>query len=139
MLQQYLRSRELEQNNADVNVFSSSHCRRYLLTDAHALECRAPNTTPWDLASWNCLTCLFPPILGHFIFRACTTQVEVPKGNVALLKDGRGGFEFAGPGLHLIKDPFYSVESRTVSISQAAIQHGDRGLVCIHPVRHTYH
>lgn len=50
---------------------------------------------------------------------------EVPAGNVTLVEDGRGAYEFRSQGVHLICDPFYSVKG-TESFGNNTIVHGDR-------------
>eukprot|EP01051_Picozoa_sp_SAG22_P022288 SAG22_NODE_5284_length_1046_cov_1.050686_1_plen_99_part_10 len=44
---------------------------------------------------------------------------------------GRGGFEFRSEGVHLINDPFYSVDHNSAPYGTGTFIHGDRTLVVV--------
>jgi regulator of protease activity HflC (stomatin/prohibitin superfamily) len=58
-------------------------------------------------------------------------KFEVPSGSIRCIEDGRGNFEFCGPGLHQILDPVTRIVGGNHSIASGTIVHGDRTLVVV--------
>jgi len=55
---------------------------------------------------------------------------EVDAAALKLISDGRGAFSFAGPGVHRICDPFYTV-GKQIEYKRGAVKHGDLTLVTV--------
>ena len=79
---------------------------KYRLRDPSEITARAANSDAWTPSLLSCASCFLPPICGYFAYKKYTTSFEVNNGQLRKLEDGRGNFEFAGPGIHLIADPF---------------------------------
>merc|ERR1719473_2285416 len=61
----------------------------------------------------------------------CFSTFEVPAGHIKRIRDGRGGFAFASEGVHMICDPFYSVDGQSSPYGTGTFVHGDRTLVVV--------
>lgn len=93
--------------------------------DSHAdLDAVPANSSRECNLFWSTFCCL-----GK-MFGFCKT-FEVPAGHIKCVTDGRGGFEFRSEGVHLINDPFYSVESESSPYGTGTFVHGDRTLVVV--------
>jgi len=71
------------------------------------------------------LSCLCCPLCCFF---QC---FQVPSGHIKSGYDGRGNYNFFGPGVHRIVDPYYSVSSSNISIMDPVIINGDRTIVTV--------
>ena len=63
-------------------------------------------------------------------FCPCFLNTKVSAGNVGLLQDGRGKFEFLAPGVHFYPDCLYS-RSGTSKLTETEIIHGDRAIITV--------
>jgi hypothetical protein len=64
-------------------------------------------------------------------FCCCFETFTTPAAHLQLVKDGRGNFKFYEPGVHLICDPFYSVEQQPKPYWKGVITHGDNTVVVV--------
>jgi hypothetical protein len=64
-------------------------------------------------------------------FCCCFKTFTTPAAHLQLVKDGRGNFKFYEPGVHLICDPFYSVEQQPKPYWKGVITHGDNTVVVV--------
>jgi regulator of protease activity HflC (stomatin/prohibitin superfamily) len=87
-----------------------------------SLETIPPNSDPFKNFLITCLCC---PCLCFF------NTFTTPDAHLQLVEDGRGGFKFYEPGVHLICDPFHTVDPTPKSYWQGNIQHGDKTVVVI--------
>merc|ERR1712167_185637 len=72
---------------------------RYRIEDADGIACRPANSD-------NCTMCCCNLLCWSNCIRI---HVEVKRGTIRVIEDGRGGYEFLGPGLHRIVDPFVTL------------------------------
>ena len=91
------------------------------------LEMRPANSTP----EWNsCVSLAFLPCCGCSCY---FHNAEVSAGNIKCIEDGRGNFEFLGPGIHQIQSWFVRVgsDSYCLATPNLALEHGDRAIVTV--------
>jgi len=81
-----------------------------------------PNSNPFK--NFAMRVCCWP-------FCCCFETFTTPAAHLQLVKDGRGNFKFYEPGVHLICDPFYSVEQQPKPYWKGVITHGDNTVVVV--------
>lgn len=96
-------------------------CSEYRIHSAEELDAIGPNSEAFA----NCMleSLCFP-------FSCFFKTFEVPAGNVTLVEDGRGSYEFRREGVHMICDPFYTVGD-TKEFDINTIVHGDRVILVV--------
>jgi regulator of protease activity HflC (stomatin/prohibitin superfamily) len=105
---------------------------KYRVRDASEITAREANSDAWAPCCYSTASCFLPPCIGWCIYKAVAKTFEVPSGKLRRLEDGRGNYEFAGPGIHLILDPFVrEVGEIDLGEDELQISHGDRSLVVI--------
>merc|ERR1719230_1787613 len=100
---------------------------KYRVKDVKSLVMRPSNSSPEQnaLTSICLLPCCGCPCFYH--------NAEVAEGNISCIEDGRGSFEFLGPGVHQIKSWFVRIKrgSYNLATPNLAIEHGDRAIVTV--------
>lgn len=115
---------------------------KYQLRSEADIEARPPNSSPEAIMSVNCAMCVCCPLA--VCVKCYIKQFVVEQGTVKLLRDGRGGYEFASAGVHQYKTPWLEVLSGERSIQAFGnnpnganssggwiIKHGDRCLTTV--------
>jgi len=100
-----------------------------LLDTSYRLECSSEiDAIPENATrSGNCLINLFCcPCVLTGVFKT----FEVDAAHVRLGHDGRGSFDFFGPGVHRLLDPFKSI-GKSVTYKKGVVNHGDLTLVVV--------
>ena len=108
--------------------------RAGLLTTQHrrsgieGLDILAPNTN----AQWNMARKLpwYATGVGICAYPIFHKEFTVPAQHVQKLRDHEGGYQLAGPGMHVIKSAFWSLEDGPVPL-RGHIHHGDRTIVVV--------
>ncbi len=112
---------------------------KYQLQSETDIQARPANSSPEAVACVNCSMCCCCPLAlclkGYF------KQFTVEQGTLKLLRDGRGGYEFASAGVHQYKSPWLEVLAGSKSIQAFGgdgggsqgwiIKHGDRCLTTV--------
>lgn len=70
------------------------------------------------------------PICGVFFYDAFFKEYLVPAGHVLKLRDEKGGYFLAGPGMHCIESMYIYSEGKPVPID-GHVQHGDCALLTV--------
>lgn len=112
---------------------------KYQLQSEKDIQARPANSSPESIACVNCCMCLCFPVA--VCVKAYIKQFTVEQGTVKLLRDGRGGYEFASAGVHQYKSPWMEVLAGAKSIQAFGgdggssqgwiIKHGDRCLTTV--------
>ena len=117
--------------------FSMEDSPSYEILQSHNMltrKFRVPSEDALSLISANSSRCCNTILhLSCLPFCMCTVfkGFEVPSGSIKRGYDGRGGYEFFGPGVHKIIDPYYRVISGDIPLTQKVITHGDRTIVTV--------
>lgn len=109
---------------------------KYRIRSDTEIEARPANSTPEGGVVLNCLACSLclpcAPCIWSYVKR-----FTVPQGNLKLITDGRGNYEFCAPGVHQINDwwvkplaGFQSIQGSGDSTG-LIIKHGNRALVTV--------
>ena len=112
---------------------------KYQLQSEADIQARPANSSPESIACVNCIMCCCCPLA--ICVKAYVKQFTVEQGTVKLLRDGRGGYEFASAGVHQYKSPWLEVLPGSKSIQAFGgdggssqgwiIRHGDRCLTTV--------
>jgi hypothetical protein len=112
---------------------------KYQLQSEADIEARPANSSPESIACVNCSMLLCCPLA--ICVKAYIKQFTVEQGTIKLLRDGRGGYEFASAGVHQYKSPWLEVLDGAKSIQAFGgdggssqgwiIKHGDRCLTTV--------
>jgi len=95
----------------------------YRVTNEANLKMTPPNSTRCH----NTMIRLFCCPIQCFFFNG----FQVPNGQIKSGYDGRGEYNFFGPGVHKVIDPYFSVSPNTVSVTEPLITNGDRTIVTV--------
>lgn len=93
----------------------------YRLDSSEQIDAQEANAT----RAGNCLL-----NLACFPLRCVFKTFEVDSATLKLVTDGRGGFDFYGPGVHRICDPFYRVGA-SKTYTKGVVTHGDLTLATV--------
>jgi len=107
------------------HLLNSNFSVPHVSEDGHELGAKIGTSSPVKNALLNFFCCPFA-----CCFKTFTTK----QGQIQLVEDGRGNFLFYGAGVHMILDPFYTVnrQGRDFGDSkQGPILHGDRTIVVV--------